>query len=137
MDNNDEKNTKREIDLAEIMMFYAGPAQMSAAYVGPTQIGMVYAGPPMMAVYAGPVNSPAPDNMMGIGTVNIREGIYCFCPECGTMSKGENFCRDCGTPLKDAKRYRDCPGCGTRLGAEEKFCRECGKKQDTEETGLA
>ena len=136
-------------------MVYAGPAQMAAAYAGPQmmavyagpeQIGMVYAGPPnpfismngiMNGVYAGPMNSPAPDNKIWIGTVNIREGIYCFCPECGAMSKGEKFCRDCGTPLKDAKRYRDCPGCGTRLGAEEKFCRECGKKQDTEETGLA
>lgn len=109
MDNTDEKNTNKEIDPNQMMMVYAGPPGPQNPFIG----------------------------MNGIGTVNIREGIYCFCPECGTMSKGEKFCRDCGTPLKDAKRYRDCSGCGTRLDADEKFCRECGKKQDTEETGLA
>lgn len=143
------------IDRMQMQAAYAGPAQMNPAlqtpaegvYAGPTML-MAYAGPAMqqptmmqqmMMVYAGPSAGPSASNtpmmnlpgaMMGPGKGTARVGKYCFCPECGSMSKGEWFCRECGTPLKGVKHYKDCPGCNARLDAEAKFCQECGKKQD-------
>ena len=142
------------MDENSMLMAYAGPAQMNqnllkkALAVNSNLMFTAYAGPQMpnlanqmwmQGVYAGPQGafSPmmkAPDDKKETAC----EGIYCFCPTCGTkFMVGTKFCSECGMVLKDVQRYRDCPDCGTRLYAEEKFCRECGKKQDTQETGQA
>ena len=135
------------VDANSMMMAYAGPAQMNQNLLKAVDSNLMftaYAGPQMpnlanqmwmQGVYAGPQGafSPmmkAPDDKKETAC----EGIYCFCPTCGTkFMVGTKFCSECGMVLKDVQRYRDCPDCGTRLYAEEKFCRECGKKQDTEE----
>ena len=131
------------------MMAYAGPAQINPALM--TSIVSAYAGPDMrqqpvmmmQGVYAGPsiLYNMMQDNGPEIGSAiqagMILAGLYCFCPGCGEKAKAEKFCRQCGTPLKEVKMYRDCPDCGTRLDAGDKFCGNCGKKLDPQETLMA
>ena len=101
---------------AQMMMAYAGPAQMRPE----TQMMAVYAGPaqmqnnPMMLVYAGPGGFVRPeppvdngqdekkfiggDEMRGKTPEQIvREGHCHICG--GPVNEGQRFCSNCGTPL--------------------------------------
>jgi len=50
------------------------------------------------------------------------------CPKCSQMVPSGKFCASCGGPLA-AAGPRHCTECGAELGANAKFCGNCGKPQ--------
>lgn len=68
-----------------------------------------------------PQRQQAPQEAAGVAP---QGGWTC---ECGNVNTGK-FCSECGKPKPAAPRKRFCTNCGTELGADAKFCPECGTK---------
>lgn len=71
--------------------------------------------------YQQPQRQQAPQEAAGAAP---QGGWTC---ECGNVNTGK-FCSECGKPKPAAPRKRFCTNCGTELGADAKFCPECGTK---------
>jgi hypothetical protein len=58
-------------------------------------------------------------------SLNMKQEVTAYCPECGAKTQGSKFCPACGVKLS-AKT--NCPRCDTEVEAGTKFCPECGGK---------
>jgi membrane protease subunit (stomatin/prohibitin family) len=57
--------------------------------------------------------------------LNVTAEATVLCPACGEETKPGKFCTECGAALKPKS---ECPKCGAKVGAQNKFCPECGQK---------
>jgi membrane protease subunit (stomatin/prohibitin family) len=65
--------------------------------------------------------------MMRITQTEAQPQQVIICNKCGTQNRaGQKFCGNCGKPLQ--QEDTTCPKCGTKNPAGTKFCGNCGEK---------
>ncbi|MDB4932387.1 MAG: hypothetical protein JWM10_4871, partial [Myxococcaceae bacterium] len=53
------------------------------------------------------------------------QGATVTCPHCNAQVRPGKFCAECGGNIAVAAK-KNCTGCGVELGANARFCPECG-----------